>query len=87
MRQILLNSLPMHAPEKLVLVVFFSVQSRIESCSDHRQLPSCALLGQPGAAVPAQPLDGRGRRSRCGRISLAEVCVSGYDSSSPPTKY
>ena len=86
MRQILFNSLPMHAPEKLVLV-FFSAQSRIESCSDHRQLPSCARLGPPGAAVPTQPWDGRARRSLYGRITLAEVCVSGYDSSSPPTKY
>jgi hypothetical protein len=51
MRQILLNSLPMHAPEKLVLVVFFSVQSRIESCSDHRQLPSCATRGRARAPV------------------------------------
>ena len=86
MRQTLFNSLPMHAPEKLVFV-FFSAQSRIESCSGHRQLPSCARLGQPGAAVPAQPLDGRVRRSLYGRITLAEVLVSGYDSSSPPTKY
>ena len=57
MRQILLNSLPMHAPEKLVLV-FFIAQSRIESCSDHRRLPICARLGQPGAAVPTQPRTG-----------------------------
>jgi len=41
----------MHAPEKLVLVVFFSVQSRIESCSDHRQLPSCATRGRARAPV------------------------------------
>jgi len=50
MRQMLLNSLPMHAAEKLVLV-FFIAQSRIESCSRHRQLPSCARLGQPGGRL------------------------------------
>jgi len=50
MRQMLLNSLPMHAPEKLVLVLFIT-QSPIESCSDPRQLPSCARLGQPGGRL------------------------------------
>jgi hypothetical protein len=28
--------------------------------------PSCARLGQPGAAVPTQPLDGRGARPHTG---------------------
>ena len=67
---------------------FFSVLSRVSRVAlTDRQLPSCARLGPPGAAVPPQPWDGRARRSLYGRITLAEVWVSGYDSSSPPTKY
>jgi hypothetical protein len=51
MRQILFNSLPMHAPEKLVLVVF-SVFSRVSRVA--LTIGSCrAALG----------LDGRGRLS------------------------
>jgi hypothetical protein len=50
MRQILFSSLPMHAREKLVLV-FFIAQPRIESCSDHGQLPSCATLGRASPPV------------------------------------
>jgi len=55
MRQILFNSLPTHTLEKTGAAVFF-IAPRIESCSARRQLPSCARLGQPGAAVPTQPL-------------------------------
>jgi len=72
MRQVLFIVYQCMRPRGLVIRLFSFAHSR-------------ELLCSKAAAEPALGLDGRGRPSLHGRITAAEVFVSGYDSSSQPT--
>jgi hypothetical protein len=75
MRQALFNSLPTHVPEKLRPPAFFRVHS------ESRVAPTKATAELRSAWT------GEGARPHTDGITPAEVSDSGYDSSSPSTKY